>query len=187
MPLVALLDANVLWSAAVRDTLLRAAESALFRPVWSAEILGEVARNLKRRRPNLDPARIDRTLGRMRAHFPEALIEGYDRLIPAMQNDVKDRHVLAAAVQSGAEVIVTENVRDFPAAACAPYEIAVRTTDEFLCELWLLQSDAIVRVLHEQAVALTAPRQTLSDVLATLARSAPRFAALAQGAMEPKS
>jgi predicted nucleic acid-binding protein len=182
--LIALLDANVLWSAAVRDTLLRAAEYDLFRPVWSAEILDEVARNLKRRRPELDPARIDRTLSRMRAHFPEALIEGYETLIPAMQNDVKDRHVLAAAVRGNAEVIVTENVRDFSAAACAPYGIAVQTTDDLLGNLWSLHRDALGRVLHEQAADLVAPPQTVSDVLATLARSAPTFAALARTAFE---
>jgi hypothetical protein len=49
--LAALLDANVLWSAALRDTLLLAAESDLFRPAWTREILQEVSRSLKARRP----------------------------------------------------------------------------------------------------------------------------------------
>jgi len=187
VPPIALLDANVLWSTAVRDTLLRAAEYMLFRPVWSAEILDEVARNLKRRRPDLDPARIDRTLSRMRAHFPEALVADFETLIPAMQNDIKDRHVLAAAVRAAAEVIVTENVRDFPPAACAPYGIAVQTADEFLCELWSLHRDTLERVLHEQAADLVAPPQTVPDVLATLARSAPRFAACARTAFERRA
>jgi hypothetical protein len=47
LALVALLDANVLWSAAVRDALLLAAERGLFRPVWSRQILEEMARNLR--------------------------------------------------------------------------------------------------------------------------------------------
>ena len=62
MGLIALLDANVLWSAALRDTLLLAAEEDVFRPVWSRQILDEMSRSLKARRPDLDPARIDRTV-----------------------------------------------------------------------------------------------------------------------------
>lgn len=75
MPLVALLDANVLWSAALRDTLLLAAEQDLFRPVWTRQILGEMSRSLTARRPDLDPTRIDRTVELILSHFPEALVE----------------------------------------------------------------------------------------------------------------
>lgn len=32
----------------------------------------------------------------IRRHFPEAWIDGYEDLIPAMTNHPKDRHVLAA-------------------------------------------------------------------------------------------
>ncbi len=77
MPPIALLDANVIWAAALRDTLLRAAGEDLFRPVWSAEILDELARTLKERRPHLDPAAIDRTVQRMCQAFPDAMVAGY--------------------------------------------------------------------------------------------------------------
>ena len=183
MAFIALLDANVLWSAAVRDTILRAADRALFRPLWSEAILDEVARNLKRRRKDLDPARIDRTIAIMRSHFPDALVAGYEALIPAMQNDAKDRHVLAAAVRGGAEVIVTENVQDFPTAACDPYDIEVQTADELLCHLWSLSPEIMVDVLREQAAALTNPPQTPLDIVATLERTAPGFAMLVRAAL----
>lgn len=42
----ALLDASVLVPAALRDTLLRAAASYLYRLLWSSEILAEVERAL---------------------------------------------------------------------------------------------------------------------------------------------
>jgi predicted nucleic acid-binding protein len=182
--LVVLLDANVLWSAAVRDTLLRAAERALFHPLWSTEILDELARGLKRRRPDLDPARIDRTIALMARHFPEALVQGFEALIPAMHNDVKDRHVLAAAVCGRAQIIVTENVRDFPASACAPWDVNVQTADEFLCQLWVTYPDTIRDVLREQAADLNAPPRTPLDLLATLARSAPNFATMVRLAFD---
>src|SRR5438094_689588 len=116
----ALLDANALWSAAVRDTLLLAAEHDLYQPLWSRQILDEMARSLKARRPDLDPTRIDRTVALLLTHFPEALVEGYEDLVPVMRCAPGDRHVLAAAVRAGAAAIVTWNTRHFPAAARRP-------------------------------------------------------------------
>lgn len=176
MPVIALLDANVIWSAAVRDTLLLAAEQDLFRPVWSRQILGEMARGLKARRPDLDPARIDRTVDRMLEHFPEALVDGYQDLIPAMRNHQGDRHVLAAAVGAGAGVIVTWNLGHFSGEACATYGIHVQSPDDFLCDLWELQPDEMVLVLTQQAGHLLNPPTTTRQVLTTLGRSLPRFA-----------
>jgi hypothetical protein len=135
MPLAAVLDANAIWSAALRDTLLRAAEAGLYSPLWTARILEEMARSLKEKRPDLSERAIDRTVARMLSEFNGALIEGYEHLIPVMQNNEGDRHVLAAAVHTNADVIITWNLRHFPEAARAPYGIRLRSPDEFLCLL----------------------------------------------------
>jgi predicted nucleic acid-binding protein len=173
--LVALLDANVLWSAAVRDTLLLAAEEHLFRPVWSRQILAEMARSLKAKRPDLDPTRIDRTVSQILTHFPESLIEDYESLIPLMKNHEGDRHVLAAAVKGNAEVVVTWNKADFPASACSPHDIEVQDPDEFLRSLWLQDRDALLSILLLQAHHLLNPPQSVAQVLSTLERSVPGF------------
>lgn len=180
MPLLALLDANVLWSAALRDTLLLAAEEDLFRPVWSRQILEEMSRSIKARRPDLDPARIDRTVDQILTHFPECLAQGYQHLIPEMRNDEGDRHVLAAAVRSGSEVIVTWNKAHFPPEACGPYYIEVQDPDEFLCDLWSVHPDAVAHVLRLQAKHLVNPPQTVRQVVETLGRSVPQFAETAR-------
>ena len=50
---------------------------------------------------------------------------GYHGLIPSLQlPDPDDRHVLAAAIVGRCDVIVTQNIQDFPEAALAPYGIA---------------------------------------------------------------
>jgi hypothetical protein len=71
------------------------------------------------------PQQAARRVEQMRAAFPLAEEEarGYESLIPAMTNDPKDRHVLAAAaaVRANAELIVTANLKDFPAASVEPY------------------------------------------------------------------
>ena len=180
MALVALLDANVLWSAALRDTLLLAAEQDLFRPVWTRQILEEMSRSLKSRRPDLDPARIDRTVDQILTHFPESLVERYEQLIPVMRNDEGDRHVLAAAVRSGSAVIVTWNKGHFPTEACAPYDIEIQDPDDFLCDLWSVDREAMAHVLMLQAEHLVNPPRTVHEVIEALRRSAPQFAETAQ-------
>ncbi|HEV8638661.1 MAG TPA: hypothetical protein VG370_30990 [Chloroflexota bacterium] len=87
MAFVALLDANALWPFILRDTLVRAHLARLYCALWSREILDEVARTLKRERPDLDPARIDRTCALLLEHFPDALVENYQDLIPVMRNE----------------------------------------------------------------------------------------------------
>ena len=98
----AVLDACVLIPMPLADTLLRMAETPrLYLPRWSAEIMSEVSRNLVSKL-GLTPEQAQRREAVLRLHFPEAWIEGYEPLIPAMQNHPKDRHVLAAALRCGA-------------------------------------------------------------------------------------
>ena len=96
------------------DTLLRlAAGPGLFRPKWSDQIMAEVSRTLQQNF-NLSPQKAAYRESQIRQHFPEALIDGYEDLIPQMTNHPKDRHVLAAAVGAGVKLIVTYNLKDFP-------------------------------------------------------------------------
>jgi predicted nucleic acid-binding protein len=171
----ALLDANVLWPAALRDVLLRAAQRGLYHPVWSRAIRAEAQRALVRRRPDLDPAKLTRTFDLMDQHFPDSSVEDYETLVPEMQNQRKDRHVLAAAVRAGAQVIVTFNAKDFPHQAVQPHNIEVQIPDEFLCRLWELDAGQIAEVLREQAASLRNPPRTALEVLANLGRAMPRF------------
>ena len=61
--------------------------------------------------------------------FPDAMVEGFEELIPAMTNHEKDRHVLAAAVKCGAHAIVSDNQKDFPPESMAPYNLECLTAD----------------------------------------------------------
>ncbi len=135
MAFIALLDANVLVNAAVRDTLLRAAEADLYQLALSPDILEEMRGALE---SNLGRTRqqTDYLMQEMMNAFESAMIDGYESLIPVMGNHEGDRHVLAAAVEAGAEVIVTFNLRHFPETACKPHGIEAQHPDEFLLVLW---------------------------------------------------
>lgn len=127
------LDACVLIPMPTADLLLRLATAKQFRPLWSNKILDEVERNLVKKL-NIKPSQARSRVDAMRNFFPDALVEHYEGLIPAMTNDPKDRHVLAAAVRAGAELIVTSNTKDFPATTLNPYDIGVRSPDDFLLD-----------------------------------------------------
>ncbi len=163
------LDANVLIQAAVRDTLLRLSEQRLFLCRWSEEILEEVCRTLVGKR-GLSADKAARLLEQLRTHFPDACVgPGYKELIPAMKNDEKDRHVIAAAVFCKAEVILTYNVRHFPEESVGPFNICVKTPDEYLLDIYSLAPQQAVHALHEQGADLNPPRD-IQGVLQGLER-----------------
>lgn len=95
-----------------------------------------------------------------------------------MTNDPKDRHVLAAAVGVGAQVIVSHNLVDFPQDACGPLGIEALSPDDFLVDLYHLDPSAALRAVSDQAAALTRPPLAPRQVLDYIALDAPEFAAL---------
>jgi predicted nucleic acid-binding protein len=145
----AFLDTCVLLKPYLCDTLLSIAETGVYRPLWSAMVMSELERNLARR--GLDEKRIMHRLNQMNSAFPDAAVTGYEQLITDMTNDPKDRHVLAAAVRGGSEVLVTENLRDFPPGAVRPYGIQVVSQDAFLLDQLDLRPAEVLDALRRQA------------------------------------
>ncbi|MDR3525602.1 MAG: PIN domain-containing protein [Acetobacteraceae bacterium] len=132
MSAVAVLDANVLYPAPLRDLLLQLAFSGLFQARWSADIDDEWQRNLLIARPEL-AEQIALTRAAMHRAMPDALVTGYEaRVTDIALPDPDDRHVLAAAITAEANVIVTFNLKDFPPAALAPYGVEAQHPDAFL-------------------------------------------------------
>jgi len=172
-----LLDANVLYPVYLRDVILRFAYAGVFQVHWTDQILNEMARNIKSKVPEDRHDRVDRTVAQMREAFPEAMVIGHERLIESMTNHPKDRHVLAAAVQAGADLIVTSNVRDFPRSSCEPHDIDVQPPDDFLCYQWELRSpEHLTHILEGWASNLLDPPVTLEALLEEhLHRRVPRF------------
>jgi predicted nucleic acid-binding protein len=172
----AVLDANVLYPFSLRDTMLRLAELELYTPLWSARILEEMTRNLVERRITEEQAARIETA--MRQAFEEAEVDAaeIDRLEPAMTNDEKDRHVLAAAVAADSELIVTFDLDDFPPEACEPLGVEAIHPDEFLLDLHDLNPDAVRAALQQQAADLHPPWHLDELLRALTTAGVPRFA-----------
>lgn len=170
----AVLDACVLFPAALRDTLLRAFEKDLYRAYWSQEILAETTRNLVQagRMTHAQASTLAREMTRC---FPEAMVDGYEHLIPTLICEEKDRHVLAVAIQSGSRTIVTANLKDFPSSALRPYRIQAKAPDTFLSMLYNQDPQAMTLIILEQAADLHRVPATPDRILKNLELHAPAF------------
>lgn len=167
---VALLDANVLFPAALRDLLLQLAFAGLYRARWTVEIEDEWTRNLVAVRPGL-AVRIARTRELMRRAIPDALVTGHEALIPDLTlPDANDRHVLAAAIAAPVDVIVTFNLRDFPVSALRPHGLVARHPDVFLRSLIAAMPSLVLMGVRECLLRLTHPAVSPPDYVAVMRR-----------------
>jgi predicted nucleic acid-binding protein len=171
------LDACVLYPFSLRDTLLRLAELELYDPYWSERILEETRRNLVANRVTEEQA--THLMAEMTAAFEGALVpeDEIAALEPAMKNHPKDRHVLAAAKAIGAESIVTLNLKHFTEDTCAPLGIEPLDPNEFLLVLYNIDAKRVRAAVEQQAADLNDPPMTFEDLLGSLAKSVPQFAA----------
>lgn len=170
---VVLGDANVLYSRVLRDYLLYAADAELISIRWSAAILAEVIEHLTANLPTFDTASGQRLVTAMTAAFPDAKIDiddtAREQVAPLALTDEDDRHVLEAAVAAEAEILCTDNIKDFPAEAMKAVDIQALTADDLLSLLVTEYRDEM-RAVH-QTVVSRLPGATDESTLATLRRA----------------
>jgi len=162
-------DACVLYPAPLRDLLMQLALSDLYRARWSDLIHEEWVRNVLARRPDLTPVQLNRTRELMNAHVRDCLVSGFEYLIPAIDlPDPSDRHVVAAAVQSGASLIVTFNLKHFPPEALKPYNLVAQHPDDFIVDLLDLHPASVLEAAAKHRRSLKNPPKTADEYLDTL-------------------
>lgn len=165
----ALLDANVLYPAPIRDVLLQLAVMDVYRAKWTAQIHEEWMTALLRNEPHRNPASLERTRALMDSNTRDCLIDGYAHLIPSLTlPDEDDRHVLAAAIVGRCDAIVTQNLKDFPEEVLAPLGIEAQHPDEFLCNQFSLSQGAFCTAVRKVRLRLKHPPYAVEDYLAQL-------------------
>lgn len=110
--------------------------------------MNELKRNLIGEK--MTPRQFDRLSEQMNIAFPRANVANFEHLIGEMRCHTKDRHVLAAAVECVADLVVTFNVRDFPTAVCGALGIGVVHPDDFLLDLLKIGPDMVIAALFSQ-------------------------------------
>ena len=164
-------DANVLYGSALRNFLMHLALTGLFRARWSAGVHEEWMTALLRNRPDLSREKLERTRMLMDKAAEDALVTGYEDLIEALRlPDPDDRHVLAAAIRGRVDVIVTVNVRDFPAEVLAPFGIDAQHPDEFIVHLLDLSPGLVLAAAQRHRESLKNPAKTVEEYLEMLER-----------------
>lgn len=166
----AILDACVLYSAALRDLFMRLAVRFVFQPKWTERIHAEWMRNVLENRPDLTRAQLERTRALMDQWGRDWRVPEYEAIISTLTlPDEDDRHVLAAAIAAKVSVLVTFNLADFPEAALAPHGIRAVHPDVFVGELFDATPDAFLAALRSHRTALKNPPKTPEEYLATFA------------------
>lgn len=177
--LTAFLDANVLFPATTRSVLLELARKKVFRLLWSERVHDEWMRNLAAQFPNIVPEKIARMRALMEGYVDDATVSGYEPLIASLTlPDADDRHVLAAAIHGGASIIVTSNVRDFPAEVLAAHGVTAMPPDAFAMHLLSMDREGVLEALAADREDMRNPPLSADAYLDALARSdMPTFAA----------
>jgi hypothetical protein len=162
-------DACVLYPAPLRDLLMRLALTDLYRARWTEMIHDEWTRNVIRQRPDLKPEDLNRTRVLMNAHVRDSLITGFEHLIASIAlPDANDRHVVAAAIHGGANLIVTFNLKDFPPDRLNPYNLAAQHPDDFIFDLLDLHPARVCEAASNHRRSLKNPPKTVDEYLDTL-------------------
>ncbi|MFV0408495.1 MAG: RSP_2648 family PIN domain-containing protein [Paracoccus sp. (in: a-proteobacteria)] len=146
--MLAVLDANVLFPTVLREILSDVVAAGLVRPVWSERILEEWTRAAQKLGPmDADIAKGEAAI--LQARFPDAMTPGDEACAIGFDlPDPADRHVLAAGIETGADVIVTMNLRDFPRPAMTAAGLRALHPDAFLTDLWAHDPDPVAAAAH---------------------------------------
>lgn len=163
-----LLDACVLFPTVQRELLTATAEAGFFQPLWSARILEEWARAIRKFGPEAEAqARVEIAL--LRDRFPRAEVAAAPHIMARLHlPDENDLHVLAVAIAAGADAIVTVNASDFPRGVLASEGIERRDPDAVL---WQIASHhpqkmaALVEASRAKAEAISGEAQPLRAFL----------------------
>lgn len=132
--------------------------SDTFRARWSDLIHDEWIKSLLKNRPDLTLEQLNRTRKLMDEHVRGCLVTGFEPLINAVDlPDKNDRHVVAAAIHTRAEAIITFNLKDFPSDTLEQFNLKAIHPDEFITDLIDLNSSAVIEAARAHRKGLKNP------------------------------
>jgi hypothetical protein len=169
-PAVAVLDACVLYPFHLRNIFIQAAVDRLVAPRWTDEIHDEWTRNLAAARA-IPIAQLQSIRRLMDNALPAAVVTGYEVHVAAVHlPDPDDRHVVAAGIAAGATLILTWNVRHFPAKELQKFGLRGETPDAFLSGLYDEVPEMVIGSLARARRNLTKSNVSAPDVIDILRR-----------------
>lgn len=147
------------------------AQTGIYRARWTDQIHDEWIRNLLAKRPDIPYEKLSKVRELMDRSVPGALVTGYEALVKAIElPDPDDRHVVAAAIQTRAEAIITFNLKDFPAACLDRYSIQAVHPDQFIADQFDMDAANVIKAARNHRSSLKKPPFTPEAYLDCLMR-----------------
>ncbi len=127
------LDTNVIYPIETRDVLMWFAYHELYTPKWSKNIFEEWISVMIRK--GISEEEISKRTGKLHEAFPDAMVLNYEGLIEGLVlPDPNDRHILAAAIKTNANSIITNNIKHFPNDYLSSFGLSAMLPDDFLTD-----------------------------------------------------
>lgn len=169
MRFVVIFDSCVFYPAPLRDFVMHLAITDIFAARWTEKIHEEWMQSLLRDRPELS-GKLERPRDFMNKSIRNCLVTGYEHLIPSLKlPDENDRHVLAAAIRCGAQIIVTFNLKDFPSQVLDLHGIEAMHPDVFVEHQMSLYQGIVINAAKNHRANLKNPPKSAEAYLSTLA------------------
>jgi predicted nucleic acid-binding protein len=160
----AVLDTNVVYPVIIRDILLWFGHYDLYTPKWSEHIFEEWENVMLAK--GVEAAEAENRIKKVNLAFPGALVQNYKGLIDKLElPDVDDRHVLAAAIKVNANLIVTNNIKDFPEQYLQSFGLSAKTADDFLTDIIDLNQEQAIAAYKEMILNKKNPKMNELEVL----------------------
>lgn len=164
------LDTNVIIPIEIRDLLFWFAHDDLYTPKWSKHIFDEWEDVMRRK--NVTENEIKKRISWANLAFPDAMVENYEVLIEGLTlPDEKDCHVLATAIKVNADIIVTNNLKDFPEDYLSAFGLSAKNADDFLTETIDLNQKVAVNSFRKMVINRRNPDLDEYEVLDCLRRN----------------
>jgi hypothetical protein len=164
------LDTNVIYPIEIRDLLFWFAHYELYTPKWSIHIFDEWKRVMARN--GVPEKEILKRVEKANNAFPDALVKNYEGLIGSLNlPDLEDRHVLAAAIKTNANIIVTNNLNDFPTDVLEPLGLSAKNADDFLTDIIDLNHEVAIQAFRKMVMNRRDPDLDEYEVLAALRKN----------------
>ena len=164
------LDTNVIYPIEIRDLLFWFAYYNLYTVKWSKHIFDEWENVMQKK--SIPHEEIQKRIERANEVFPDAMVVNYEGIINSLElPDEKDRHVLAAAIKANANIIVTNNLKDFPEEYLAKFGLVAKSADMFLADTIDLNSNLSVMAFRELVLNRQNPDMNEYQVLDAMRRN----------------
>src|SRR5690606_6726183 len=164
------LDTNVIYPIDIRDLLFWFASYDLFTPKWSKHIFNEWENVMKRK--GIPDEEIKKRVSKAQHAFPDALVTNYEPLVDSLElPDEKDKHVLAAAIKTNANIIVTNNLKDFPNDYLSRFGLKAKSADDFITDIIDLNHELAVEAFRTLVVNRSNPNLDEFEILDRLRKN----------------